>query len=64
MHQIFHMNSFIPKGKKSPADYTFFHGLKAPIGDEKDKNHVCTGRCGRVMADNIAYAKFRKTLLI
>ena len=36
------MNSFIPKGKKSPADYTFFHGLKAPIGDEKDKNHVCT----------------------
>ena len=32
--------------------------LKVPISDHR------RSRCGRVMADNIAYAKFRKSLLI
>ena len=40
--QSFHMNSFDPREKSSPVDYTFFPGLKPPIGDEKDKNHVGT----------------------
>ena len=32
--------------------------------DSLGKHDMVLTRCGRVMADNIAYAKFRKNLLI
>ena len=38
--------------------------LKGPDITRIDRDFDTFIRCGRVMADNIAYARFRKTLLI
>ena len=46
------------------GDLHLFHVMAKVTEDQIGLLRNINIRCGRVMADNIAYAKFRKTLLI